>query len=381
MFLLSGRDDIWIDIFLFAEPSTIPWVRQQLQVPWRRWSWCSRCSYHWCSAQFKCWLHERGWRWWFVRVKRSQGCPSCFQRPLLSFRCFFFSVLYTIKSSFHCDSSSSKFVEKNWNFDLLCGDDAVARVYASKSRGLTPSIDYRALFFNLDSDINIIVCVHGARKEVISCLAHNIGVVAEGTSGDAFSNQPETHAQPHRVCVFSVEWAQRTLGEYSSILVCSPLVLYRANIPGYSIRFAPARIPRKRRFQMLAVAIWSVLIVLTAVLFFLLWYVVNIYFLGRLDAEGWMFWFWLFSHIILQLDPIPDPNQIEKRVPSSSFPPLWPFLAAYQIWVLWIDQSPEHGGRIAPWFRRWRFWNYFADYYPASWVSLLLSRASPPSDE
>lgn len=37
--------------------------------------------------------------------------------------------------------------------------------------------------------------------------------------------------------------------------------------------FVPAQIPRKRRFQMLAVAVWSVMIVTTASVWLLLWYV------------------------------------------------------------------------------------------------------------
>lgn len=59
-----------------------------------------------------------------------------------------------------------------------------------------------------------------------------------------------------------------------------------------------------------------------------------------------------------------------------SFPPLWPFLAAYQVWVVWIDQSPENGGRTSSWFRKLRFWQYFADYYPAS----FLKEADLPAD-
>ncbi|KAF7357016.1 DAGAT-domain-containing protein [Mycena venus] len=51
-----------------------------------------------------------------------------------------------------------------------------------------------------------------------------------------------------------------------------------------------------------------------------------------------------------------------------SYPPLWPFLAMYQVWALWLDRSPEHGGRTSPWFRSAKFWTYFADYYPASCV-------------
>ncbi|EPQ56172.1 diacylglycerol acyltransferase [Gloeophyllum trabeum ATCC 11539] len=89
-----------------------------------------------------------------------------------------------------------------------------------------------------------------------------------------------------------------------------------------NIDFVPSKIPRKRRLQMLAVAVWALLIPITTFLFLIL----------------------------------------------CSFPPLWPFLAAYLIWIRWIDRSPEHGGRISPWFRSMRFWRYFADYYPASFL-------------
>ncbi|RPD58967.1 DAGAT-domain-containing protein [Lentinus tigrinus ALCF2SS1-7] len=88
------------------------------------------------------------------------------------------------------------------------------------------------------------------------------------------------------------------------------------------IEFAPSKIPRKRRLQTLAVAIWSTLIALAT-----------------------------FAFVFL-----------------LSFPPLWPFLAAYWVWIAYIDKSPEHGGRMSPWFRSLRFWRYFADYYPASFL-------------
>lgn len=52
---------------------------------------------------------------------------------------------------------------------------------------------------------------------------------------------------------------------------------------------------------------------------------------------------------------------------GRSCPPLWPLLAAYGLWI-WLDASPEHGGRTSPWFRAGRFWRYFAEYYPASYV-------------
>ncbi|KAI8996481.1 DAGAT-domain-containing protein [Trametes punicea] len=88
------------------------------------------------------------------------------------------------------------------------------------------------------------------------------------------------------------------------------------------IEFVPARIPRKRRLQTLAVAIWSTTIV-------------------------WCITVFLFL---------------------CSFPPLWPVLAAYMVWVLYIDKSPENGGRLSPWFRSMGLWRYFADYYPASFL-------------
>lgn len=54
---------------------------------------------------------------------------------------------------------------------------------------------------------------------------------------------------------------------------------------------------------------------------------------------------------------------------SSSIPALWPFLALYIAWIRWIDKSPEHGTRLNPWFRSLKIWKYFAEYYPASYVS------------
>ncbi|KAJ8482984.1 hypothetical protein ONZ45_g14756 [Pleurotus djamor] len=105
-----------------------------------------------------------------------------------------------------------------------------------------------------------------------------------------------------------------------------PVAALQANID-----FVPAKVPRKRRLQMLAVAIWSVLIVITTVTFLLL----------------------------------------------CSIPPLWPPLAMYIIWVKWIDKSPENGGRTSQWFKSISFWKYFADYYPAS-QSFLKEADLPP---
>ncbi|KAJ8092844.1 diacylglycerol O-acyltransferase 1 [Marasmius tenuissimus] len=96
-----------------------------------------------------------------------------------------------------------------------------------------------------------------------------------------------------------------------------------------NIDFVPARVPRKRRLQTLAVAVWSTLIALSLVFYIFLW----------------------------------------------SFPPLWPFLILYYIWIQ-FDQSPEKGGRTSQWFRGLSFWRYFADYYPAS----LLKEADLPAD-
>ncbi|KAL1740522.1 diacylglycerol acyltransferase-domain-containing protein, partial [Schizophyllum fasciatum] len=90
-------------------------------------------------------------------------------------------------------------------------------------------------------------------------------------------------------------------------------------------RFVPAQIPPKRRLQMLAVALWSVMLALSIAAFLVL----------------------------------------------CSFPPLWPILFVYYVWMRWIDQSPEHGGRSSEWTRRSRFWKYFADYYPVSYTADL----------
>ncbi|KAJ7780289.1 DAGAT-domain-containing protein [Mycena maculata] len=128
--------------------------------------------------------------------------------------------------------------------------------------------------------------------------------------------------------------ASRTLSAGSlrnklSMLTTTPLVPVATALQA-NIDFVPARVPRKRRLQMLAVALWSVSIVLATAVFLLL----------------------------------------------CSYPPLWPFLCMYQVWALWIDKSPENGGRISPWFRSLKFWRYFADYYPAS----FLKEADLPAD-
>ncbi|KAJ7065260.1 DAGAT-domain-containing protein [Mycena amicta] len=87
-----------------------------------------------------------------------------------------------------------------------------------------------------------------------------------------------------------------------------------------NIDFVPARIPRKRRLQTLAVALFSIAIPTAAALFLYL----------------------------------------------CSYPPLWPLLFMYHIWVNFIDTGPENGTRSSQWFRSLKMWTYFADYYPAS---------------
>ncbi|KII86073.1 hypothetical protein PLICRDRAFT_44532 [Plicaturopsis crispa FD-325 SS-3] len=97
----------------------------------------------------------------------------------------------------------------------------------------------------------------------------------------------------------------------------APVAALHANID-----FVPSKIPKKRRLQMMAVAIWSALMPLMFFAYLILW----------------------------------------------SFPPLWPVMATYFVWIYFIDKSPEHGGRMSPWFRSARFWKYFADYYPSSFL-------------
>jgi len=60
-----------------------------------------------------------------------------------------------------------------------------------------------------------------------------------------------------------------------------------------------------------------------------------------------------------------------------SIPPLWPILVVYLLWIHYIDNSADHGGRRSPWFRSIRFWRYFADYYPSS----FLKECDLPADQ
>jgi hypothetical protein len=104
--------------------------------------------------------------------------------------------------------------------------------------------------------------------------------------------------------------------------------------------FVPAHVPRKRRLQTLVVAIWSVMIPLSVVVFLVLWYV--------------------------DLNPYKRLSLIHFTS-ISSFPQIWPLLVLYQLYIF-VDKSPEQGGKTSHWFRSMRVWKYFADYYPASCV-------------
>lgn len=47
------------------------------------------------------------------------------------------------------------------------------------------------------------------------------------------------------------------------------------HVPTITIEFAPAQIPRRRRLQTAAVALWATLLPITLTTFFLLWFVVT----------------------------------------------------------------------------------------------------------
>ncbi|KAI5122490.1 hypothetical protein M0805_001399 [Coniferiporia weirii] len=86
------------------------------------------------------------------------------------------------------------------------------------------------------------------------------------------------------------------------------------------VDFVPASIPPVRRLQTLSVAFYELLIPIMYSVFFFL----------------------------------------------CSYPPLWPLILTYVIWMYFIDKSPEYGGRSSQWVRSMRIWTYFAEYYPAS---------------
>nr|XP_018259311.1 2-acylglycerol O-acyltransferase 2 [Kwoniella dejecticola CBS 10117]OBR81469.1 2-acylglycerol O-acyltransferase 2 [Kwoniella dejecticola CBS 10117] len=82
---------------------------------------------------------------------------------------------------------------------------------------------------------------------------------------------------------------------------------------GIEKKFAPLSIPPHRRLQTAAVALWALLIPICLITFLL----------------------------------------------CLSFPPTWPVLIPYLIWVQ-FDTAPDWGGRPKEWARRFFFWTYFA---------------------
>ena len=91
-------------------------------------------------------------------------------------------------------------------------------------------------------------------------------------------------------------------------------------------RFVPAKIPRKRRFQTLAVAAWS-----TSIL--------------------WCPFLFLFLLCVFCA-----PMFLVADLRCSSFPALWPLFAAHMIWILYLDRSPEHGEQLNYGFPSLSFW-------------------------
>lgn len=56
---------------------------------------------------------------------------------------------------------------------------------------------------------------------------------------------------------------------------------------------------------------------------------------------------------------------------------MWPILVPYLIWIFFIDQAPETGGRRLPWVRRLSIWRYFAEYFPISMIKVRSSTSFP----
>ncbi|KAF9346430.1 diacylglycerol O-acyltransferase 1 [Mortierella sp. AD094] len=86
--------------------------------------------------------------------------------------------------------------------------------------------------------------------------------------------------------------------------------------------FAPLRMPVKRRLQTGAVVVWLGAIVFSLLLFFYL----------------------------------------------CTIKYLWPLVIMYLLWILMLDQAPERGGRRIEWWRNWRGWTHFAQYFPMTLI-------------
>ncbi|SPO28360.1 probable diacylglycerol acyltransferase type 2b [Ustilago trichophora] len=95
------------------------------------------------------------------------------------------------------------------------------------------------------------------------------------------------------------------------------------------IRFAPLSIPRSRRLQTLGVLFWALLLPICLSIFFLL----------------------------------------------LSVPLTWPILIPYLIWIFFIDNAPENGGRRFSWVRKLPVFRYFAEYFP---ISMIKTTNLPP---
>lgn len=54
-----------------------------------------------------------------------------------------------------------------------------------------------------------------------------------------------------------------------------------------------------------------------------------------------------------------------------TLPVLWPLLIAYIIWMI-VDKAPYRGGRKIVWFRKLRFWKWFADYFPVNIIKVKI---------
>ncbi|KAI8972643.1 diacylglycerol acyltransferase [Pilobolus umbonatus] len=91
--------------------------------------------------------------------------------------------------------------------------------------------------------------------------------------------------------------------------------------PPNKVQWAPLKIPIERRIQMVAVLVWTTSIVVTIGFFLYL----------------------------------------------TRYKFLWPILLAYLTFIF-VDKTPEKGGRRIEAFRQMRLWNYFADYFPVKLV-------------
>ncbi|KAG0371046.1 diacylglycerol O-acyltransferase 1 [Gamsiella multidivaricata] len=86
--------------------------------------------------------------------------------------------------------------------------------------------------------------------------------------------------------------------------------------------FAPLRMPIKRRLQTGAVLVWISAIAISLLLFLYL----------------------------------------------CTIKYLWPLIIMYLLWILMLDQAPEKGGRRVQWWRNWRGWKNFAQYFPMTLI-------------